>query len=153
MTETNPFGNYIPQHTKYLILGSFPAIGALSGESGCTWYYSSKVNQFWPIGMHQVVFRKLRDPVDEDRLDNLFDLLLPRTPGFWLLRNGLCVRLRNLRSDPEDTRELTFESLCVRLFTRRTRTGEAQTRQAVLIWQQHAMVQYGLPGLFQVRQI
>jgi hypoxanthine-DNA glycosylase len=51
--ETHPFGCFVPDDVKYLILGSFPGIQTLKGKSYSDetydWFYGSKRNQFWPI--------------------------------------------------------------------------------------------------------
>lgn len=44
MIELHPFGNYVPKHPKYLIIGSFPGKG-----TGHDWFYGSTRSQFWPI--------------------------------------------------------------------------------------------------------
>ena len=46
MIETHPFGNFVPQNTQYLFLGSFT--GRLVVE-GYDWFFANKRNQFWPI--------------------------------------------------------------------------------------------------------
>lgn len=45
MTETHPFGNFVPKKTKYLMLGSFVTKPSNSYE----WFYANGRNQFWPI--------------------------------------------------------------------------------------------------------
>lgn len=49
MIETHPYGNFVPQNARYLILGSFP--GKRSGDTlnNFDWFFSSKRNLFWPI--------------------------------------------------------------------------------------------------------
>jgi double-stranded uracil-DNA glycosylase len=45
MIEKHPFGNFVPQKTKYLMLGSFVTKPSHSYE----WFYANGRNQFWPI--------------------------------------------------------------------------------------------------------
>ncbi len=45
MTETHPFGNFVPKNAKYLILGSFPG----KPDYTYNWFYSNRRNQFWTI--------------------------------------------------------------------------------------------------------
>lgn len=45
MIETHPFGNFVPQNTQYLLLGSFTG----KPIEGYDWFYGNKRNQFWPI--------------------------------------------------------------------------------------------------------
>ncbi|KKQ24711.1 MAG: hypothetical protein US62_C0037G0005 [Candidatus Woesebacteria bacterium GW2011_GWA1_37_8] len=45
MSETHPFGFFIPKNTKYLFLGSFPG----KREYGYEWFFANKRNQFWSI--------------------------------------------------------------------------------------------------------
>lgn len=48
MIETHAFGVFIPPYAKYLILGSF-TVKKYSGDPRIDWFYTTKVNQFWPI--------------------------------------------------------------------------------------------------------
>lgn len=57
MIETHPFGNFIPQKMRYLILGSFAAKG-IDTDPSYDWYYGSRFNQFWKI-IEQVYSQKL----------------------------------------------------------------------------------------------
>lgn len=43
MLETHPYGNFVPQNARFLILGSFPA------KDSFDWFYGSKRSQFWKI--------------------------------------------------------------------------------------------------------
>lgn len=45
MIETHPFGDFIPQNTKYLMLGSF----VTKPSNPYEWFYANDRNQFWPI--------------------------------------------------------------------------------------------------------
>jgi len=49
--ETHPFGSFVPNNCRYLLLGSFVAKNAVNseGEGQYNWYFSTKRNQFWPI--------------------------------------------------------------------------------------------------------
>lgn len=53
MIETHPFGIFVPQNARYLILGSFTGRQAVKGQSFTEekydWFYATKRNQFWPI--------------------------------------------------------------------------------------------------------
>lgn len=53
MIETHPFGNFVPQNAKYLILGSFTGRQAVKGSTATDdaydWFYGTKRNQFWSI--------------------------------------------------------------------------------------------------------
>lgn len=54
--ETHPFLPYVPEHTQYIILGSFP--GKEQTQAPLTaedWFYGAKRNQFWKIlsGVYQ----------------------------------------------------------------------------------------------------
>lgn len=59
MIETHPFGNFVPENIRYLILGSFAAKG-IGTDPAYDWYYGSKYNQFWKI-LEQVYSVKLAD--------------------------------------------------------------------------------------------
>jgi TDG/mug DNA glycosylase family protein len=48
MIETHPFGNFIPENIKYLLLGSFTS-NQLIKDITYDWFYGTKRNQFWPI--------------------------------------------------------------------------------------------------------
>jgi TDG/mug DNA glycosylase family protein len=48
MLETHPFGNFVPENIKYLLLGSFTSKNATIGTN-YDWFYSNGRNQFWPI--------------------------------------------------------------------------------------------------------
>ncbi len=45
MIEEHPFGDFIPQNTQYLLLGSFT--GKITDNS-YDWFYGTKRNLFWP---------------------------------------------------------------------------------------------------------
>jgi hypoxanthine-DNA glycosylase len=45
MLETHPFGDFVPNNPKYLLLGSFTTKPA----EGYEWFYANGRNQFWPI--------------------------------------------------------------------------------------------------------
>lgn len=45
MPETHPFGNFVPNNSRYLILGSFTG----KPENKYDWFYGTKRNQFWKI--------------------------------------------------------------------------------------------------------
>lgn len=45
MLEIHPFGDFIPEKVKYLMIGSFVTKPTNSYE----WYYANGRNQFWPI--------------------------------------------------------------------------------------------------------
>src|SRR3972149_9293812 len=64
MTETHPFGNFVPKNSKYLILGSFT--GKITDPS-YDWFYSNKRNQFWPI-LRQVYNLKLETKEEKQQL-------------------------------------------------------------------------------------
>lgn len=61
--ETHPFGNFIPQKSQYLLLGSFAARAA----EGYDWFYGNKRNQLWPI-MEEVYGVKLDTKARRQRL-------------------------------------------------------------------------------------
>lgn len=48
MREKHPFGFFVPNNAKYLILGSFVANSYIHDQK-YDWYYCSKRNQFWQI--------------------------------------------------------------------------------------------------------
>lgn len=48
MIEKHAFGDFVPKNAKYLLLGSF-TVKKYSGDPNLDWFYTSKVNQFWPI--------------------------------------------------------------------------------------------------------
>jgi hypoxanthine-DNA glycosylase len=66
MIEIHPFGDYVPDNARYLLLGSFIAKKA-PNDAQYDWYYSSKRNQFWPI-LEIVYDRELRDKASKERL-------------------------------------------------------------------------------------
>lgn len=47
MLETHPFGSFVPENSKYLLLGSFP--GTTGRENPEYWFYGTKRTQFWSI--------------------------------------------------------------------------------------------------------
>jgi hypoxanthine-DNA glycosylase len=52
MLETHVFGDFVPENSKYLIIGSFPVKQAVKGpnyNASYDFFYSIKRNQFWPI--------------------------------------------------------------------------------------------------------
>lgn len=49
MLETHPFGNFVPQKVRYLLLGSFTTKEANDKNFDYQWFYANKRNQFWPI--------------------------------------------------------------------------------------------------------
>ena len=51
MIETHPFGSFVPQQARYLILGSFTTKEAYNGQQEkYVWFYSNGGrNNFWPI--------------------------------------------------------------------------------------------------------
>jgi hypoxanthine-DNA glycosylase len=50
MIETHHFGAFVPQNSKYLILGSFPGKKMNYKKDIDVWFYTgSGRNQFWPI--------------------------------------------------------------------------------------------------------
>lgn len=63
MIEKHPYGDFVPNKSKYLILGSFTGIIF----PGYDWFYSNKRNQFWPIieGVYGV---KLTDKKQKQQL-------------------------------------------------------------------------------------
>jgi hypoxanthine-DNA glycosylase len=65
MTETHPFGNFVPKNSRYLLLGSFTAKDAL--QKGYDWFYANGRNQFWPI-IEEVYDTKLPKTLDKQKL-------------------------------------------------------------------------------------
>lgn len=61
MVETHAFGAFVPQNSKYLILGSFTA--KLTNESNYDWFYGTKRNQFWKIlrNVYQLPLEELEE--------------------------------------------------------------------------------------------
>lgn len=45
MVEKHPFGNFVPENSRYLLLGSFVS----KPMDGYDWFYANNRNQFWPI--------------------------------------------------------------------------------------------------------
>lgn len=45
MIEVHPFGEYVPEGARYLLLGSFTT----KPNPGYEWFYANGRNQFWPI--------------------------------------------------------------------------------------------------------
>ncbi|MFA6981743.1 MAG: hypothetical protein WC243_01820 [Patescibacteria group bacterium] len=45
MIEIHPFGDFIPEKTKYLMIGSF----VTKPSNPYDWFYANGRNQFWPI--------------------------------------------------------------------------------------------------------
>ncbi len=54
MIETHPFGDFVPNQVKYLLLGSF----VTKPSRPYTWFYANGRDQFWPI-MEEVYNLKL----------------------------------------------------------------------------------------------
>lgn len=68
MTETHPFGDFVPKDTEYLILGSFT--GKRTEEdvkNGYDWFYGTKRNQFWKI-MEAAYEIDLKTKIDKQNL-------------------------------------------------------------------------------------
>jgi len=63
MIEKHPFGVFVPQNAKYLILGSFVAKQA----PGYGWFYANGRNQFWPI-LEKVYKISLKTMKDQQKL-------------------------------------------------------------------------------------
>jgi len=45
MIETHPFGDFVPENSKYLLLGSFTT----KPKDNYFWFYANGRNHFWPI--------------------------------------------------------------------------------------------------------
>ena len=71
MIETHAFGNFFPENTMYLILGSFTAKESPTGtgtkDPAYDWFYGTKRNQFWPI-LEAVYGIELRTPEEKQKL-------------------------------------------------------------------------------------
>lgn len=71
MIETHAFGNFVPENSRYLILGSFPVKQAVKGrdayDESYDWFYSVKRNQFWPI-FEKVYGVELKDKQSKQKL-------------------------------------------------------------------------------------
>ena len=63
MIEKHPFGNFVPQNTWFLFLGSFTG----KPSEGYDWFSGSKTNQFWPI-MEEVYGIKLDTKAKKQKL-------------------------------------------------------------------------------------
>jgi hypoxanthine-DNA glycosylase len=63
MLEKHPFGIFVPQNAKYLLLGSFTT----KPYSGYEWFYANGRNQFWPI-MEAVYGKSLKTKTDQQKL-------------------------------------------------------------------------------------
>ncbi len=63
MIEIHPFGNFVPQKTKYLMLGSFTT----KPEKPYEWFYANGRNHFWPI-MEEVYGLKLKTKAKQQDL-------------------------------------------------------------------------------------
>ena len=66
MLETHPFGFFVPQSSRFLLLGSFTAKDA-STNPRYNWYYANGRNQFWPI-LEEVYKRDLGTKLAKKRL-------------------------------------------------------------------------------------
>ncbi len=53
MIETHPFGNFIPENSRFLILGSFAGRQSVKGTSVTNdeydWFYGTRRNQFMDL--------------------------------------------------------------------------------------------------------
>lgn len=65
MLETHPFGSFVPQKARYLLVGSF------TGRDSGNWFYGTVRNQFWPI-LEEVYGWRL---VERKEREGLFDKL------------------------------------------------------------------------------
>jgi hypoxanthine-DNA glycosylase len=68
MSETHPFGNFVPSNAQYLILGSFT--GKRTEEdisNGYDWFYGTKRNLFWPI-LQEVYGKSLQTKENKQKL-------------------------------------------------------------------------------------
>lgn len=62
MTEKHPFGYFVPENARYLLLGSFTTKEAYDDEKSkdYVWFYSNGGrNQFWPI-LEEIYGRELK---------------------------------------------------------------------------------------------
>ena len=75
MIEKHPFEDFVPEDSRYLLIGSFTAKSYLQ-DPGYDWYYTSKRNQFWPI-LEEVYGLKL--PTRESKQKLFSDLHLALT--------------------------------------------------------------------------
>ena len=76
MSETHPFGNFVPVNSKYLLLGSFVSKPMVGYE----WFYANGRNQFWPI-LEQVYGRELRTKEVQQKL--FVDLRMALADMIW----------------------------------------------------------------------
>ena len=61
MIEIHPFGDFIPEKTKYLMVGSFVTKPA----NPYAWFYANGRNQFWPI--MEAVYGKIFDTKEKQQ--------------------------------------------------------------------------------------
>lgn len=63
MLEIHPFGDFVPNNSKYLLLGSFTT----RPERGYEWFYANGRNQFWSI-MEKVYGKELNTKEKQQQL-------------------------------------------------------------------------------------
>ena len=61
MIEIHPFGDFVPEKTKYLMVGSFVTKPA----NPYAWFYANGRNQFWPI--MEAVYDKIFDTKEKQQ--------------------------------------------------------------------------------------
>lgn len=63
MIETHPFGDFVPENSKHLLLGSFTT----KPKDNYHWFYANGRNHFWPI-MEEVYSIKLDNKAKQQKL-------------------------------------------------------------------------------------
>lgn len=71
MVEGHPFGDFVPNKPKYLMLGSFPT----KPSHRYDWFYANGRNQFWPI-MEEVYGSKFETRDKQQKLFSQLEMAL-----------------------------------------------------------------------------
>jgi len=91
MVENHPFGPFIPDYCKTIVLGSFPGKESTQTKRENDWFYGANRNQFWKI-LECIYQRDLKDKTTKQKLFSEFrigitDIILS------------CERIDNKNSD------------------------------------------------------
>lgn len=71
MIEVHPFGDFVPENSQYLLLGSFTT----KPKDDYVWFYANGRNHFWPI-MEEVFKIELKTKQSQQKLFEDLDMAL-----------------------------------------------------------------------------
>lgn len=113
MIEIHPFGNFVPEKIKYLMLGSFVTKPSNSYE----WFYANGRNQFWPI-MQEVYGVELKTKKQQQALFVQLEMALADIIFSCERKNNsnLDVNLFNIVYNTEAIREIISKNKIEKIF-------------------------------------